>query len=141
MFRQPRLRRCACGHKVVVGRRKEKSFTALNSVFLGNMANAEDIVQYIIDELSERGLPPLKTALVKFMYLADVESLREGLPRITDVDWILYKYGPYSFDLDRAIEHVVGRSVDEMTLVSLSGKLYKTYSSAGHEREFKLPPQ
>jgi hypothetical protein len=105
------------------------------------MVNIEDIVQYIIDELSERDLPPLKTALVKLVYLADVESLRAGLPRITNVHWILYKYGPYAFELEKTIECVAGRTVDDLARVSLSGKSYHTYRSAGHGAEFKLSPQ
>ncbi len=105
------------------------------------MATTAEIVQYMINELAERGVRPLKTALVKFVYLADVEAIREGLPRLTNVEWIFYKYGPYSAELDNAIRQIAGRSIDELSGVSAAGKPYLTYHGPGHAEEFKLSPQ
>lgn len=105
------------------------------------MATTAEIVQYVINELTERRIRPLKTALVKFVYLADVEAVREGLPRLTIVKWIFYKYGPYSVELDSAIKQIAGRSVDELSGVSAAGKSFLVYQGPGHGEEFNLAPQ
>ncbi|HLJ59084.1 MAG TPA: hypothetical protein VKZ50_05070 [bacterium] len=105
------------------------------------MATTEQIAEYVVNELTERGVRPVKTALVKFIYLSDVESVRAGLPRITNVEWIFYKYGPYSFELDHAISRIAGQSIDELSGVSATGKTFFTYHGPGHGAEYSLAPQ
>jgi hypothetical protein len=48
------------------------------------MATLKDLVGHVIREAQDRGFSLLKTRLVKFLYLADVETLRSGMPRVTE---------------------------------------------------------
>ncbi len=50
------------------------------------------IVSYVID----RGGYVTKTKLIKFLYLIDVEYYRKNRIKLTDFDWIFYKFGPYT---------------------------------------------
>lgn len=45
---------------------------------------------------SERMLPPLKTRLVKLMYLTEVEYYRRTGKRLTDLPWKFHHFGPYA---------------------------------------------
>ncbi len=44
----------------------------------------------------ERFLPPLKTRLVKLIYLSEVEYFRRTGQRLTSLKWKFYHYGPYA---------------------------------------------
>jgi hypothetical protein len=91
------------------------------------LADTADLLKYLIAESRERDLPLVKTALVKLLYLADVEAVRRGLPRPSSVQWIYYKYGPYAFEIEDTIRHLVGFEIDEMARISASGYRYQTY--------------
>lgn len=54
----------------------------------------------IVKESIESGLKTTKTHTLKLAYLVEVEFFRECGRRLTDVDWVYYKYGPYVFDYD-----------------------------------------
>jgi hypothetical protein len=104
------------------------------------MVPTTELITYIVSELRERGLNVTKTALVKFLYLADVESVRMGMPRITSLSWVLYRYGPYAFEIDDAISHIEGQGIDELTGISALGRFYKGYRPSGTEAP-QIPPE
>ena len=105
------------------------------------MAGLRDLVGYVIREAQDRGFQLLKTQLVKLLYLADVEALRSGMPRITDVQWVFYKYGPYAAEVDRAIRELVGVEVQEIEGVSARGRAYRRYTAdPAEDHEAGLAP-
>jgi hypothetical protein len=105
------------------------------------VAATTDLLTYIVSELSERGFDVTKTALVKLLYLADLEALRLGVGRLSSVRWIFFKYGPYSFEIEDALRQISGREIDEMAGISSLGKVYYRYRSSGHDVEWKLTPE
>ncbi len=48
------------------------------------MATRKDPVGHVIREAQDRGFSLLKTRLMKLLYLAGVETLRSGMPRVTE---------------------------------------------------------
>lgn len=93
------------------------------------MADTTELMKYLIAETEDRGLPLLKTALVKLLYLADIDSVRRGYPRISRVVWIFYKYGPYAFEIEDALREIAGREIDESDRVSTRGRRYQVYKT------------
>ncbi len=91
------------------------------------VADTPNLLKYLIAETGDRDLPLLKTALVKLLYLADVEAVRRGLPRLSSVSWLYYKYGPYAFEIEDVLKQLAGSAIDEMERVSQTGRKYQTY--------------
>jgi len=102
------------------------------------MTSTRELIKYLVGELSERGFDVTKTALVKFLYLADIEALRRGLPRISDLEWIFYKYGPYAFEIDEALRDLTGTDIDELTGIS-SGRAFFVYRRSPYEEPAQIP--
>jgi len=48
-------------------------------------------------------LPPLKTRLVKLLYLSEIEYYRRTGRRLTNLDWKFHHFGPYAFSLAQFI--------------------------------------
>jgi Protein of unknown function (DUF4065) len=53
-----------------------------------------------------------KTKLVKFLYLADLYSVKWLGKQITDLKWIRYHYGPYEEDINRILGLMNGRQIE-----------------------------
>ena len=51
-----------------------------------------------------------KTQLVKFLYLADLYSVKWTGEQLTELDWRYYNYGPWNQDIDAALERMEGLS-------------------------------
>ncbi len=62
-----------------------------------------------------------KTQLVKFLYLADLYSVKWLGKQITDLKWIRYHYGPYEEEIDRILGLMDGM---EIKLDNGDGKKY-----------------
>lgn len=62
-----------------------------------------------------------KTQLVKFLYLADLYSIKWLGKQITDLKWIRYHYGPYEEEIERTLESMNGRQID---IENADGKNY-----------------
>jgi hypothetical protein len=61
-------------------------------------------VPFLIDLIlercdAERMLSPLKTRLVKLLYLTELEYYRRTAKRLTDLNWIFHHFGPYAYAL------------------------------------------
>ncbi|MEM9007897.1 MAG: type II toxin-antitoxin system antitoxin SocA domain-containing protein [Cyanobacteria bacterium P01_F01_bin.86] len=67
-----------------------------------------------------------KTQLVKFLYLADLYSVKWTSKQITELDWCYYSHGPWNQDIDKALdsmaESVVIRTEGNTLLVGLKDK-------------------
>jgi hypothetical protein len=105
------------------------------------MASTTDLLKYVIAELSERGFDVTKTALVKLLYLADVEAVRRGRPRVSSLQWICFKYGPYAFEIEDTLRQISGKDIDELAGLSTLGRAYRVYRSPDHEETPRVSPE
>jgi hypothetical protein len=85
------------------------------------------LTTYIINQIQEHGAHPIKTQLMKLMYLLDLEYYRRYSKTVSEVEWIYYHHGPYSPQLDRMLG--VLPDVEESEFVSRAGRKGYTYSS------------
>lgn len=67
------------------------------------MADLNPLIGYIVDQVRDQGGSLNKTALVKLVYLVDLEHYRSYGKRATEINWMFHHYGPYERELDRAI--------------------------------------
>lgn len=62
---------------------------------------------------------------MKLLFLSDVEALRRWFPRLSSLQWILYKYGPYAFEIEDVLRQIAGRDIDELAGISALGRAYR----------------
>ncbi|MEB3164964.1 MAG: type II toxin-antitoxin system antitoxin SocA domain-containing protein [Prochlorothrix sp.] len=71
-----------------------------------------------------------KTQLVKFLYLADLYSVKWTGQQLTDLDWLYYLHGPWNQEIDAALEQMDVLSVRQEQSTFLVGakheSLYET---------------
>ena len=68
------------------------------------MADLKPLIAYLIDQVRDQEGTLNKTALVKLIYLVEVEYWRRYGKPVTGLEWRFYHYGPYSAALDREID-------------------------------------
>ena len=68
------------------------------------MADLKPLIAYLIDQVGDQEGTLNKTALVKLVYLVDVEYWRRYGKSVTGLEWRFHHYGPYSTELDREID-------------------------------------
>lgn len=52
-----------------------------------------------------------KTQLIKFLYLADLYSVKWTGNQLTELNWYYYNYGPWHEDIDTALNKMNGKEV------------------------------
>jgi uncharacterized phage-associated protein len=52
-----------------------------------------------------------KTQLIKFLYLADLYSVKWTGNQLTELDWYYYNFGPWHEDIDTALNKMNGKEV------------------------------
>lgn len=58
-------------------------------------------VKAVLERYSKKALfPPMKTRLVKLLYLTELEYFRRTGRRLTSIDWQFYHFGPYATALE-----------------------------------------
>lgn len=67
----------------------------------------------IVRTLLRDRIPFGATRLIKLVYLVELEYYRCYQKRITGVDWIYYKFGPYVMNYPDYFQHGLERLVDE----------------------------
>jgi hypothetical protein len=79
-----------------------------------------------------------KTQLVKFLYLADLYSVKWTGNQLTELDWYYYLHGPWQEEIDAALGKMNGKEI----LQEPQGEavLIKLGPEAGNTEELKLPP-
>jgi len=58
------------------------------------------LILAIVSYVQSKGGYINKTKLVKFLYLIDLEFYRKHKKLLTGLNWIFYKFGPYSFQFE-----------------------------------------
>ena len=67
------------------------------------MADLKPLIAYLIDQVRDQEGALNKTALVKLVYLVEVEHWRRYGRPVTGLEWRFHHYGPYCVELDREI--------------------------------------
>ncbi|MBV6624018.1 MAG: DUF4065 domain-containing protein [Rivularia sp. (in: Bacteria)] len=52
-----------------------------------------------------------KTQLIKFLYLADLYSVKWTGEQLTQLDWYYYRFGPWNEDIDSALNKINGKEI------------------------------
>lgn len=52
-----------------------------------------------------------KTQLIKFLYLADLYSVKWTGKQLTDLDWCYYYHGPWNQDIETALKQMNGKEI------------------------------
>ena len=76
------------------------------------MAELKPLIAYIVDQVGDQGGAIGRTALMKLVYLADIEHYRRYGKQATNLQWRFHHYGPYSVELDREVR-ALGLDIDE----------------------------
>ena len=75
------------------------------------------LIDLILERCSaERMLPPLKTRLVKLLYLTELEFFRRTGKRLTTLDWKFHHFGPYA----KALGELLGNPDEDAVAWSLT---------------------
>ena len=69
------------------------------------MADLKPLIAYLIDQVRDQEGTLNKTALVKLVYLVDVECCRKLGRPATELEWRFHHYGPYSAQLERDVNY------------------------------------
>ena len=78
-----------------------------------------------------------KTQLVKFLYLADLYSVKWTGKQLTELDWYYYLHGPWHEDIDAALEKMDGKEI--LQEPQGDAVLIKLGPNAGNVEDLKLP--
>ena len=76
------------------------------------MAELKPLIAYIVDQVGDQGGAIGRTALMKLVYLADIEHYRRYGKQATNLQWRFHHYGPYSAELDQEVQ-ALGLDIDE----------------------------
>ncbi|MEM1171170.1 MAG: type II toxin-antitoxin system antitoxin SocA domain-containing protein [Cyanobacteria bacterium P01_H01_bin.35] len=94
----------------------------------------EELIKYFVYETKGH---IIKTQLVKFLYLADLYSVKWTGKQLTELDWYYYNHGLWHEDIDMALERMNGKEICQ----ELEGqaKLIKLGVEAGKTEDLNLP--
>ena len=84
------------------------------------MAELKPLIAYIVDQVGDQGGAIGRTALMKLVYLADIEHYRRYGKQATNLEWQFHHYGPYSVELDREVRSL-GLDIDEAVFNKTQG--------------------
>jgi len=85
------------------------------------------LTTYIIMQVQERGGRPIKTQLMKLLYLMDVEFYRRHSRTVTQLSWKYYHHGPYAVEADRILGNLP--DIEESEFISHAGRKGYAYTS------------
>ena len=91
------------------------------------MAELKPLIAYIVDQGGDQGGAVGRTALMKLVYLADIEHYRRYGKQATNLEWRFHHYGPYSAELDKEVRSL-GLDIDE----SVFNKTYGGRTLSGY---------
>jgi len=63
-----------------------------------------NLLKQIVSKSQKQALKTTKTHILKLSYLVELEYFRQTKTRLTSVEWVYFKYGPYLFDYDSYID-------------------------------------
>ena len=79
-----------------------------------------------------------KVQLVKFLYLADLYAVKWLGQQITDLEWVLYRHGPWEENIQAHLERMDGKEITQCSQLG-GAVLIQIGPSAPSEDNLKLP--
>lgn len=79
--------------------------------------NIKKVIMYFLKRAEEEHFPIGKVRITKLLYLLDLEYYRDNDRTFTGLNWIFYKYGPYTAEIDYVLSHV-GIKLEEEAFTS-----------------------
>lgn len=83
--------------------------------------NLGKLIQYIVDQLQDLEAAISTIRIVKLLYLIDVAYFRHRRRLLTGLEWIVYKYGPFAFQIPQAIE-ALGYRLEKEEVLTTEGR-------------------
>ncbi len=68
-------------------------------------------LQALVKEAADEGFLMRRITLIKYLYLLDVYMAQETGEKFTDINWIFWKFGPYSNDANYLIDELVSSNL------------------------------
>jgi hypothetical protein len=93
------------------------------------------LMGYLIEQINERGGIPIKTQLVKILYLVDLEHYRSRKKTLTGLPWIFYHYGPYTSELEPIISSLGIADIESATFFNKKGNRGFTYTGGFNSQD------
>ena len=84
----------------------------------------KEMIKYIVGQYDEPRVLT-RTKLIKLLYLSDKFAEEERGSKISDTDYVMYQYGPYSEEITDTLEDMDGGAISEVIGRSPSGKYYQ----------------
>ncbi|WP_375478025.1 type II toxin-antitoxin system antitoxin SocA domain-containing protein [uncultured Nostoc sp.] len=78
-----------------------------------------------------------KTQLIKFLYLADLYSVKWTAKQLTHLDWRYYYYGPWNEHIDNTLNQMDGKEISQESQGDTI--LIKLGAQAGNVDDLELP--
>jgi len=66
----------------------------------------KNAIYYIFERAYNKDISLGKVRLIKLLYLLDVENYRSYQNIYSGLEWIFYKYGPYSFEIEELLDEI-----------------------------------
>ncbi|MGB3480320.1 MAG: type II toxin-antitoxin system antitoxin SocA domain-containing protein [bacterium] len=90
---------------------------------MGNPIDAKKQLQNLIleilkEEWNHGNKQMLTIKLIKLLYLTECEFFRRRRRRLTNLEWIFYKFGPFAFDLQKTHRSIIHLEEEEKTITS-----------------------
>ena len=79
-------------------------------------------ILYLLKIAQEERVPIGKVRLTKLLYLLDVEYYRYYGEIYTGLEWVFYKYGPFTFEIEDLLDKI---GVTEEEILLEKGKIFK----------------
>ncbi len=94
----------------------------------------ENLIKYFVYET--KGYIT-KIQLVKFLYLADLYSVKWTGKQLTELDWYFYNHGPWHEDIDMALERMNGKEIFQESEGQV--KFIRLGAESGKTEDLNLP--
>ncbi|MBP7582396.1 MAG: DUF4065 domain-containing protein [Spirochaetes bacterium] len=91
-----------------------------------NTINLHTLLLNILKSVKEYRDGILITRLIKMAYLVEVLYYRKFHQRLTDAQWVYYKYGPYIMDIDTHLSdrNIIAEEIEDKELTKFMVKDY-----------------
>jgi len=95
----------------------------------------KNAIYYIFERAYNKDIPLGKVRLIKLLYLLDVENYRSHQNIYSDLEWIFYKYGPYSFEIEKFLDDI---GVTEEEIILSESRFFKKLKLDIEDKEIEL---
>jgi uncharacterized phage-associated protein len=85
----------------------------------------KSVITYFLKRAEEDNFPVGKVRITKLLYLLDVEYCRDHGETFTGFNWIFYKYGPYTSEIDEILSYAGIELEEEVIALEKSIKRLK----------------